>query len=62
MKTTSSEINFADVLVQNNKASGYGGGVFIDSGTASKIYIGDQARIITNTGGYGGGVAFFLRE
>ena len=59
VKTTSSELHFADVLVQNNKASGYGGGVFIDSGTASKVYIEDQARIITNTGGYGGGIALF---
>ena len=50
------------MLVQNNKAAstgGYGGGVFFDSGTASKVYIEDPARIITNTGVYGGGIVVF---
>ena len=55
--TTASELHFADVVIQNNKAAIYGGGAYIAGGTSSKVYIEDPAQIINNTGGMGGGIA-----
>ena len=36
--SNSSEIHFADVTVQNNKATGSGGGIYLNDGNPSKVY------------------------
>ena len=57
VSTTSSQIHFTDVVVQNNKASAYGGGIYFASASASKVYIEDPAQILDNTSNMGGGIA-----
>ena len=60
--SNSSEIHFADVTVQNNKATGSGGGIYLNDGNPSKVYLEDPARILGNTASSGGGIGTRLSQ